>query len=162
MKTTATIQEIHDFRAALRCLVRKIRRELRDDNQCCGVGHIMSQVLLELENSEGCSLKDLGTALETDKAALSRAVELLVKDGLVSRKEHPSDRRTIVIGLTPAGCEKIAELNRYSDSKYRCLLQTIPAEEHEKLFHAIALLSGSLDGLAALSADCAAGCEEKT
>lgn len=148
-KPTATIseKEVRAFRGSLRALVRKIGRQVRSENQCCGVGYIMSHVLLELENSDGRSLKELQEALETDKAALSRSVDYLVKDGLVSRKENPADRRAIVLALTAAGRKRVAELNTYTDERYRRLFSLIPPDEHDSVICAVDYLAKAFDEL---------------
>lgn len=141
--------DIRAFRAALRILVRKIGRQLRNDTQCCGVSYLTSHVLLELDSSGGCALKDLQEAMETDKAAVSRTVDCLVQDGLVTRKENPDDRRAVVIELTAAGRRKAAELNRRSDGKYRELFQIIPAPEHATVVCAVNYLAQAFDKLGA-------------
>jgi DNA-binding MarR family transcriptional regulator len=153
-KASAT-PNIRAFRAALRLLVRKIGRQLRDDTQCCGVGFLTCHVLLELEAAGGRSLRELQAAMETDKAALSRTVDCLVQDGLVTRKENPEDRRAVVIALTAAGRRKAAEINRYSDAKYRKLFGLIPAREHATVVCAVGYLARAFDELGGEAVYCA-------
>lgn len=38
-----------------------------------------------------------------DKPAVSRAVQRLRELGYVERREHPDDRRSVLVSLTPAG-----------------------------------------------------------
>lgn len=142
-------QEIRAFRAALRILVRKIGRQLRSEVQCCGVGYIMSHVLLELEDSRGCALKDLQASLGIDKGALSRSVDYLVQDGLVSRKPNPQDRRAVVIELTAAGRKRIAQINAGTDRQYRDLFGLIPPREHATVICAVDYLAKAFDDLGA-------------
>ena len=85
--------------------------------------------------------------METDKAAVSRTVDCLVQDGLVTRKEDPEDRRAVVIALTAAGRRKAAEINRYSDEKYRKLFGLIPAQEHATVVCAVGYLARAFDEL---------------
>lgn len=157
MKRAAQLSdsEMRAFRASLRMLVRKIGRQLRDEVQCCGVGYIMSHVLLELEQSGPSSLRALQEALEIDKAALSRSVDYLVKDGLASRKENPADRRAVVIALTAAGRKRVTELNRYTDEKYQRLFSLIPPQEHDSVVCAIDYLAKAFDELCGDSTYCA-------
>jgi len=149
MKTTGktATPDIRAFRAALRILVRKIGRQLRDDTQCCGIGFLTCHVLLELDAAGGSSLKELQTAMDTDKAAVSRTVDLLVQDGCVSRKENPDDRRAVIIELTAAGRKKAAEINRYSDDKYRELFRLIPEQEHATVVCAVNYLAKAFEQL---------------
>jgi putative acetyltransferase len=157
MKTTAfsDATDIRAFRAALRILVRKIGRQLREDTQCCGVSFLTCHVLLELDGDDGCALKDLQEAMETDKAAVSRTVDGLVQEGLLTRKENPKDRRAVVIALTAAGRKRAAEINRYSDDKYRELFQLIPAQEHATVVCAVNYLARAFDKLGGETIYCA-------
>jgi DNA-binding MarR family transcriptional regulator len=145
---TSTTTDIRAFRAALRILVRKIGRQLRDDTQCCGVGYLTCHVLLELESASGRSLRELHEAMETDKAAVSRTVDCLVQDGLVTRRENPDDRRSVLIRLTATGRRKVEEINRHSDGKYRKLFGLIPVREHAAVLCAMSYLAGAFDELA--------------
>lgn len=133
------------FRAALRQLVRKIDRRLRSEVQCCGVGYLMSHILLELDAAEPLSLKQLQEALDVDKATLSRSVELLVKDGLVGRTANPDDRRSIAITLTAAGRKQVAVLNRLSNEGYRSVFERIPAQEHAGVLAAVGHLTAAFE-----------------
>jgi DNA-binding MarR family transcriptional regulator len=146
-ETSSDTPDIRAFRAALRILVRKISRQLRDDTQCCGVGFLTCHVLLELDAVGGCALKDLQEAMETDKAAVSRTVDSLVTDGLVTRKENPADRRAVIIEFTAAGRKKAAEINRYSDDKYSELFRLIPVQEHATVVCAVNYLARAFDKL---------------
>lgn len=145
--TSAGSPDVRAFRAALRLLVRKISRNLRDDTACCGVGFLPCHVLLELDGSAGRSLRDLEESMETDKAALSRSVESLVGGGLVTRQQNPANRRTVVIALTPAGRKKVAQINRFSDEKYGQLFRLIPNQEHASVVCAVDYLAGAFDEL---------------
>jgi len=161
MKTQASgpTPDIRAFRAALRRLVRKISRNLRDDTTCCGVGFLPCHVLLELEGETGLSLRDLQETLETDKAALSRTVEGLVCAGFVTRQQNSGDRRTIVIALTAAGRAKVAVINRYTDQKYGRLFRLIPTPEHATVVGAVDYLARAFDELEGGAITCAAGCK---
>ena len=137
--------DIRAFRAALRLLVRKISRNLRDDTTCCGVGFLPCHILLELEGREGVSLRELQEAMATDKAALSRAVEGLVGEKLVTREQNPENRRAVLLALTKAGRAKVAEINDYSDEKYGRLFGLIPEKEHATVVCAVDYLAKAFE-----------------
>jgi putative acetyltransferase len=145
---------LREFRSALRALVRKIGRQLKDESHCCGFGFLGCLVLLELDAVPGCALKELEAALGTDKAAVSRVVDSLVKNGLAKRDENPADRRAIVINLTPAGRRYAAGINRYCDEKYRKLFRLIPPQEHTAVVRAIDTLTRAFDQFGAEPGPC--------
>lgn len=138
-------KDLQVFRASLRQLVRKIDRRLRSEIQCCGVGYLMSHILLELEQSGALSLKQLQENLDVDKATLSRSVDLLVKDGLVSRTENPEDRRSIEIKLSTAGRKQVAELNQLSNAGYRKVFDCISPQEHAAVISAVRHLTTAFE-----------------
>ncbi|HTZ21500.1 MAG TPA: MarR family transcriptional regulator [Opitutaceae bacterium] len=148
--------DIRAFRAALRLLERKINRHLHDDTTCCGVGFLPCHVLLELAGETGLSLRDLQETMETDKAALSRTVEGLVRDGLVTRRQNPRNRRAIIITLTAAGRSKVAGINKYTDEKYGRLFRLIPPREHAMVMCAVSHLARAFDELECGRAACCA------
>lgn len=137
--------DIRSFRAALRTMVRKINRHLKDDTACCGIGFLPCHVLLELDEKEGLSLRDLQDVMEVDKAALSRAVDELVKEGQVTRRENREDRRNIVIELSAEGRKKVADIHRYCDKKYKKLFDMIPAAEQATVVCAVSYLARAFD-----------------
>lgn len=139
--------DIRAFRAALRTMVRKINRQLKEDTSCCGVGFLPCHILMELDGKNGLSLRGLQKEMETDKAGLSRAVDSLVKDGLVTRKENAEDRRNIVIELTAAGRKKVGDIHRHCDRKYRKLFDLIPEKEHAAVVRAVSYLARAFDDL---------------
>ena len=47
-----------------------------------------------------------------DKPGVTRAVDRLVALGYAQRKEHPSDRRSVLVSLTAAGRKLIAAIEK--------------------------------------------------
>ncbi|PTY05502.1 hypothetical protein DB347_14070 [Opitutaceae bacterium EW11] len=154
-RPTLPQQDVRKFRGSLRLLVRKLGRQFRDETGGCGLGYLAAHILLELDGNAGRSLRDLEAVLEIDKAALSRSVDALVKEGLVSREPNPEDRRAVLIGLTDAGKKKVAEIHRYSDEKYRELFRLIPAREHATVLCAVDYLARAIDDLCGETGYCA-------
>ncbi|MBI9044610.1 MAG: MarR family transcriptional regulator [Anaerolineaceae bacterium] len=68
-------------------------------------GFSMSQLMtLQIIHQHGtCNVSDLGEKIGITNAAVSQLLERLVKQGLISRKEAPHDRRNKVIMLTEKG-----------------------------------------------------------
>lgn len=153
-RSCCTTSEIRAFRAALRLLVRKISRNLRDDTTCCGVGFLPCHILLELEGRDGVSLRELQEAMATDKAALSRAVDGLVGEKLVTREQNPDNRRAVVIALTKAGRAKVAEINDYSDEKYARLFGMIPEKEQATVVCAVDYLAKAFEEFETCAGTC--------
>jgi DNA-binding MarR family transcriptional regulator len=71
-------------------------------------------------------------------AATGRAVDVLVRHGLVVRREDPVDRRIKRIGLTDAGRETISRLNAARRDGLRQFVSTLSDEERERFTRALA------------------------
>jgi len=58
-------------------------------------------MLAFLWKRDGLSQIQLGNCMNTDRTTISGIVDRLEKDGLVTRRRDPEDRRTYLINLTP-------------------------------------------------------------
>lgn len=86
------------------------------------------------------SLASLATAERVTPPTMSRLVQGLERDGLVSRSNDPSDRRAIRISATPAGRKALEEGRR---ERVRCLaglLATLKPTERAAVESAAAIL----------------------
>ncbi|GGV76579.1 MarR family winged helix-turn-helix transcriptional regulator [Streptomyces thermoviolaceus] len=60
-------------------------------------------VMLVLWDRGAASVRDLGTALQLESSTLSPLIKRLEAAGLVIRRRHPDDERSVVVSLTDAG-----------------------------------------------------------
>ena len=72
----------------------------------------MSQLksLMYIEFHKNVSLKDLSQALKMAQPNATNLVEFLVKEGLVSRRENPGDRRMLILKTTAKAKKLIGNL----------------------------------------------------
>jgi MarR family transcriptional regulator, organic hydroperoxide resistance regulator len=68
-----------------------------------GVGLATAQTLAVVAAVEDCRVHDVARRLSITIGGASKTVDRLERDGFVARRPHPSDRRSSVIALTPAG-----------------------------------------------------------
>ncbi len=83
-------------------LVPVLDRELQ---AACGLPLTWYDVLLELNAAPGrrLSMGQLGEAAVVSRSRVSRVVDQLAADGLVTREANPDDRRSAYATLTDAG-----------------------------------------------------------
>src|SRR5438128_4667505 len=67
------------------------------------LGRTVSRVLEVLLNRGPLPVNTIGPKVWLTPGSISVAVDRLVKKGLVSRKDHPDDRRVRQVELTPKG-----------------------------------------------------------
>lgn len=63
------------------------------------------RVLAHVRRTGGCSLGDLATRRGVSLPTMSKMVTSLVEKGLITREPDPTNRRAVIIHLTPAGDE---------------------------------------------------------
>lgn len=86
-------------------------------------------VLSALDDFGPQSQQELADALDLDKSHLVGRIDKLVDDGLVSRKQNPTDRRRNEIALTPAGKSLVERLRPIGqESQTDCLTALSQAE----------------------------------
>jgi DNA-binding MarR family transcriptional regulator len=124
---------IRSFRKGLRELEREVELALSDQTECCGVTPAQCHLILAVEEAGETSVGEIADALELDSSTLSRAVDGLVKTGLLVRKEDPSNRRKQLVNLSAKGREKAASINTLCDRYYEGLLGTLPAKESKAI-----------------------------
>lgn len=61
------------------------------------------RTLAVIRRIENCSMKDLALFSGVDRTTLTRAVDQLVRDGLVERWSPAGDRRRVIVSLSPEG-----------------------------------------------------------
>lgn len=90
-------------------------------------------VLLEIEEHGEITAGELSGILNLDKSTLSRTINGLVKQGLVSRGSRSGDRRVTPVMLTEKGRETADRINRNNNGFFRDVFSRIDPEEHGNL-----------------------------
>ena len=135
----------------LREVARLHAHSQREQVACCnGTTSTQCLILTEVGRNSPLTLADLGRRTSLDKGWLSRAVETLVQEGLLTKALGDAGRRTIRIALSPAGQTRFQQLN-----------ETLNAHaEREQVAHTLALLHQALQAEAAETAGIPSGEEE--
>lgn len=88
--------------------MRAIREHMRSA-RAAGLSVPQFRLMLFVRRNPGVSLSGLADHLGTTLPAASQLVERLVRSGLVSRVQHPEERRRVELRLTEAGAAALAE-----------------------------------------------------
>lgn len=95
----------------LAALSRKMNRYYSNKLAEHGITIQQSWVLFQLyKHEEGCNQKDIAAAVQLDSPVVTGLINRLIKQGLVIRKQAPSDRRSIRICITERGRELIKDI----------------------------------------------------
>ena len=134
----------------LREVARLHAHSQREQVACCnGTTSTQCLILTEVGRNGPMTLADLGRRTSLDKGWLSRAVETLVQQGLLTKALGDADRRTIRIALSPAGQTRYQQLNETLNAHAQRVMARIPPAEREQVAHALARLYQALQAEAA-------------
>lgn len=97
-----------------------------------------------LWKKDGLSQIQLGAAMEMDRTTTSGVIDRLEKQGLVSRRHHPEDRRVFKIYLTEAGNELEHTLSPLSVEANAELTSNLSQKEKESLLDLLKKIRGEL------------------
>lgn len=78
-------------------------RQLEEQLAPCGVSVPQWRILAVLHARAGCTMNEIADVTTVDRTTLTRALDRMVAEGLVTRKSDARDRRNVRLDLTPAG-----------------------------------------------------------
>lgn len=78
---------------------------------------------------DGCGVTSLARRVGIDAAAVTRQLQAMEKEGLVSRRGDPGDRRRSLVALSPRGKVVFAEFHRRGHELERRLEGCMPAHD---------------------------------
>jgi DNA-binding MarR family transcriptional regulator len=117
-----------DMAAALQGLVMRIGRIARQGGAQSGLGGPRLSALAAAARHGPISLAGLAAVEKVSAPTMTRVVEALVRDGLVTREPDPANRRTVRIAATEAGRRQLGS-PRGEDALVRRLDQLADSEQ---------------------------------
>src|SRR5260221_2914090 len=93
-------------------VARLLRRRFEQNARGSGLTRSQWQVLAYLALNEGINQSGLADLLEIEPITLGRIVDKLQMLGLIERRPDPSDRRVLVLHLTPPPPPKLKQVRR--------------------------------------------------
>ncbi|HZC30529.1 MAG TPA: MarR family transcriptional regulator [Gaiellaceae bacterium] len=88
---------------ALRPALLKIGRELRREARAAGVSASQVSLLVTIKYAPGIGIRELATRERVSAPAMTKLVNRLERDGLVTRTPSTEDRRRVGLSLTDEG-----------------------------------------------------------
>lgn len=123
-----------ELRIVLGQLVRRLRSEY-------AFPLAQASVLSRLDREGAQTTSALAAAERVRPQSMAQTLVELQSEGLVSRKPDPSDRRRVLIELTPAGRERIADARGRRESWLAdAMTRDLSADEQRVLLEALPLL----------------------
>ncbi|MDP6565639.1 MAG: bifunctional helix-turn-helix transcriptional regulator/GNAT family N-acetyltransferase [Alphaproteobacteria bacterium] len=105
-----------------------------------------ARIIYELAHRDTATASQLGDELNLDRGYLSRILRGFATKGLIDRTPSPEDGRQTVLRLSDRGREAFAMLNARSRTEIAAMLDSLAAEDQDRLLHAMNVIRRLLGG----------------
>ena len=126
--------------SALRLAVMRLARRLRGERSDSSLTISQIAALSTLERSGPLTPRELAAAERVQPPSMTRITASLEAAGLVTRTDHPSDGRQVLLAASPEGAAMVREDRRRRDAWLAQRLHDLPPEELEVLRRAAVVL----------------------
>lgn len=116
----------------------------KNEASCCGVTLSQCHAVVEIGRVDSISVNNLAGLLGLDKSTMSRTINNLVEQGLVTREPDPGDRRYLSIGLTDQGRELFVNIENNMEQYYQDVYKSMPKDKREQILESLEILVKNL------------------
>jgi DNA-binding MarR family transcriptional regulator len=142
----ATTSEAHQMLELLNSLGGSIFRQLLWQKASdLDLTYAQSQVLFRLAEHPGSHMGDVAKAFGVTLPAVTHIVDRLEEKGLVTRGDHPADRRVYVLDLTRAGKALADELEAIRLRGMERVLARMSADDRRRVLTGLEALVDAAD-----------------
>lgn len=138
---TATRRAIAPLAVELRHAIMRTSRRIRQERSTDDVTPGQYSVLAGLDVHGPLTPRELAAHEKVQPPSMTRTVSALEELGLVSRTDHPTDGRQVLVALTPAGVVVVKETRKRRDAWLAKRLAEVSADERETLHRAAEILA---------------------
>ncbi|NMO52411.1 MarR family transcriptional regulator [Actinoplanes sp. TBRC 11911] len=121
---------------------REVSRQLAAGLSAEGVTIEQGRILRALSDGHGHSMTDLAEAVLMPHPTLTKAVDRLVEDALVYRRQDTEDRRRVAVYLSDLGRSLVSRLDRRAAEHHAEVSAAFGADRTERLMRELEALAG--------------------
>lgn len=92
-----------------------------------------ARIIYEIWQSKGITASHIMANMQIDKSYLSRLLQKLEKEKIITKERSTADARVTELSLTPKGQKTFEQLNKASDDQVAALLTPLTDEQSEQL-----------------------------
>jgi DNA-binding MarR family transcriptional regulator len=145
-----SMQEIPDYQ------VRQFRELVDRLYQCCvermefqsekfGLPAAELRCLTLFDGERYLTPGGIARKMNVAKSRVSKIVSGLVEKGLVRRTKDPEDSRVTLLGLTPEGRSRLAEISDFASRVHAEVLASMPDERRLEIMNSLDALKSSME-----------------
>ncbi len=139
MIEASTRSGVDPLASRLRAAVTRLNRRLRATS-LGGTSPAQASALAMLERLGSPTLNELASAEQVRPPSMTRLVDALERDGLVTRSTDATDRRCQRVALTAAGRRELASIRRRKTAFLESRIAALGAQDRAVLFDALSIL----------------------
>jgi DNA-binding MarR family transcriptional regulator len=98
-----------------------------------GLTMAQARILFTLDNSGPITQRELAGRTEVEPSTLGRSIDRMERQGLVQRRDNPTDRRQRVVQLRSAGRDQLDQLIAFFEETEAWLTRDIPDQRVRQL-----------------------------
>ncbi len=91
------------------------------------------RILFEIYHNTGATVRKIKHILCIDEGYLSRTIDQLTRQGLITKKRSQSDGRVFILSLTKEGVKEFLELNQKAEKSVELLIDHLAPEETDEI-----------------------------
>jgi DNA-binding MarR family transcriptional regulator len=88
-----------------------------------------ARVLFEIFHNSDCTARKIKNILQVDEGYLSRTIDKLIKQGLITRKQSQNDGRVFFLSLSKKGEKEFLKLDKESQVSIGSMIDHLSADE---------------------------------
>lgn len=136
----ADLADLAELSTDLRLAILRLSRRVRHEAAAADLGEAQYCVLAELTREGAVTPRALADHARVRPPTMTRTIAGLEEQGLVVRRPHPDDGRQILVELTEAGVELVAETKRRRTAWMSRRLAELTEAERELLAEATIII----------------------
>lgn len=112
-----------------------------------GVSMAQLHIMFTLQRSGEMTMSHLADVLNVSLSNATGLIDRLEERGYLERHRVPTDRRVVLVEVTPAGQAMLEEVDALSDNLMRSVLERLPMSQLRGVAHAISALREAVDAV---------------
>ncbi len=139
-QSTTSRRGVPALAVELRHAIMRASRRIRQERSVDDVTPGQYSVLAGLDNHGPLTPREIAAHEKVQPPSMTRTIAALEELGLVSRTDHPTDGRQVLVGLTPEGATVVRETRKRRDAWLAKRLAELSADERDTLARAAEIL----------------------
>lgn len=135
------MSEIAPLANELRLAIHRLTRRMRQQHSASDLTLTQVSALAIIWREGPLTAGELAAKEQVRPPSITRVVDSLESQGMVQRKESPTDGRQVLVEITPAGAGRMEEYVKAREAWLAQQLATLTAKERELLSKAVVVLN---------------------